>query len=176
MKTIKITDDFTIKTSELMTKHREQFDSWCYWSNKELDKYFLPPLIKTVREFNFSESPDVLNKSWNDLKDQNEQMTFREYIIFFEAYYKETGDYPDRETLTFFKDALPDGHVAHGYWDPSSLRPKFCWYGPRDCDPSVGARLAISLNSSPLSLESRIEELEAWRNKMSEELIKLLTK
>ncbi len=154
MNTIKIIDDPTIKTSELMDDFKKKFDVYCYWDNDELDKYFLPPNYITTREFNLSENPDILNKSWNDLKDQREDMmTFREYILFFEAYHKKTGKYPDNIGWTFFKDALPDGDVARGLWFPDYRQSEFYWSYAELCSPNIGARRAIS-NPSTLTSSS----------------------
>lgn len=157
MNHITIIDNPKIKTSELMDNLRKKFEVYSYWDNDELDNNFPAPKEETVRHFSLSATPDVLNKSWNELKDQREDiMTLREYILFFEGYYNATGKYCDQTKWTFFRDVLLDGYVAYG--DFCGGKVEFDWSHPSFCRPYVGARLAISLNpSSTLSLESAIK-------------------
>lgn len=160
MKTIKITDNPKITTLELINNLKKRFNMYSSFNESDINRYFPPPKKKTVREFYLSQKPDVLGKSWNDLSDVRESMmTFREYILFFEAYYDATGEYLDRETNSIFRDMLSDGGVAFGYWYPGYSEVRFGWDGAGCYDVDIGARLAISSSASlkTPSLESAIE-------------------
>lgn len=149
MPTITIKDKGKLSTSKMMKALKKKFDVYSYWNDKELDTNFPKPKKATERSFSMSKKPDVLYKSWDDMADIRESMmTFREYILFFEAYHEETGEYPDVVGWTIFKDSLPDGDVADGCWDPASREVRFGWYYADNRNSDSGGRVAISLNSS----------------------------
>jgi hypothetical protein len=58
MKTYKITDDKTIKTSEIMAKMKAKFPIWSYWDDEKLDNEFPAPIQTTTREFMGNQEPD----------------------------------------------------------------------------------------------------------------------
>ena len=161
-KYFEIVDDGKTPTTKMMEHFKTKFGVYCYWD--DLDKNFPAPKEKTIRYFLKQQEPDRLNVSYNTLKvEKAEFMTFREYLIAFEQYHDETRKYLDKVGWTIFSDEeLPAGDVASGYWNPDASRSGFYWYNPDDCDPDLGARLAIPLPSElePSSLESRIEALE----------------
>lgn len=148
-KYIKIIDNPKIKTSTLMKKLEDNFKVYSYWDSEELDKNFLPPKEKTVRYFKKQQEPDMLGKSADDVKDIP-TMTFREYILFFIAYYKETGEYADKKGLTITSSRLAGGNAALGYWLPDDVKVKLRYdYGDYRND-NAGPREAFSLESSNL--------------------------
>lgn len=161
MKTITITDAGKKTTSEMMNQLKKKFDVDCYWTDEQLDKEF--PKAKSKRDFKLEqECSDFKGKSWNEM-DKTNMMTFREYILFFEAYHKETGEYPDKAGWTLLKYKLSDGNVADGSWNPGNRRVRFYWYGPDYRYSCSGARVAISLDTEsivPLSLELAIEQVK----------------
>ncbi|HEY4832767.1 MAG TPA: hypothetical protein VIH61_09450 [Waddliaceae bacterium] len=150
MKTIQITDNHKIKTSVLMDNLRKKFTVYSYWNNKELDNNFPQLEETTTREFIVEqESSTMKGSSWNDMADiRDDMMTFREYILFFEAYHKETGEYPDDKGWTLFKDSLPDGYVAYGRWYPGDRGVRFSWNGPGYRDSNCGARVCLQSNGA----------------------------
>lgn len=182
MKTITIKDDGKTKTSELMAELKKKVDVYCYWNDKELDKNFPKPEKATTREFAIeAESSGMKGSSWNEMKDiRDGMMTFREYILYFAAHFHETGRYPDEIGWTLFKDGLPDGSVAFGFWNPYARRAYFSWNGPDFRNSPGGARVAISLSPSAMLVPSAtdltlalgaLEEAEA-KIKIAYELIK----
>ena len=147
-----------------MADLKKKFDVYCYWDDKQLDKEFPAPKKKTSRTFSLQqESSDFKGQSWNEM-DKTNMMTFREYILYFEAYNKETGEYPDKDGWTRFKDGpLSDGRVAYGLWSPDYRQVRFYWDYPDYRNSKGGARVAISLNPAPLvplSLESAIQQVK----------------
>jgi hypothetical protein len=186
MKTITITDNPKVKTSELISDLKKKFDVYCYWDDKRLNKEFPVPKKSTTRRFALeAESSAMKGSSWNEMASiRDSLMTFREYILYFEAYHKETGQYPDEKGWTFFRDHLSDGSVAGGDWRPVSRGVRFNWYYPGRRNSSGGARVAISLNSLDslvpldkvedgriLVLEKRIENIEKWIRNVKDQLL-----
>lgn len=157
MNTITITDEAKLSTSEMMKIHKEKFKTYCHWNDDELDKFFPIPKSPTTRLFLKQADPNLCDKSYNNLKkEKHEFMTLREYILFFEEYHKERGEYPDENGWTIFSDPkLPAGDVARGLWNADDGESLFGWDGADCCRPCIGARLAVSLNPcTPLSLET----------------------
>lgn len=154
-----------------MKQLKKKFDVYCSWTDEQLDKEF--PKAKSKRDFKLErESTDFKGQSWNEM-DKTNMMTFREYILFFEAYYKETGECPDKDGWTLLKDKLSDGRVAYGLWYPDGRRVGFHWSGPDSRSSDGGARVAISLNTEPLvplSLESAIEVVKGAGCKIIKEI------
>ena len=161
MKTITITDTGKLSTSKLMANLKKTFDVYSYWDDKELDDNFPKPKKSTTRSFAIEqESSDFKGNSWDQMRlseRKDDMMTFREYILFFEAYHKETGKYPDEEGWTVFRDSLRGGAVANGYWHPNDRGVWFDWRRSDDVGPNIGARLAISPSS--LNLDTLPTEL-----------------
>lgn len=180
MKTITITET-TKKTSELMDDLRKSFKMFSYWDNRELDREFPIPKELTSRSFNMeTESSVMKGSSWNDMENiRKSMMTLREYILFFQAYFKETGNYPDIDGWTLFKDRLSDGDVARGGWLPALREVGFYWCYPAYRDSRGGARVAISLDSSaPLvpfvsdnNITDRVERIEKWIQGVKDQLL-----
>jgi hypothetical protein len=174
MKTLKITDDATKKTSELMAELKAKFKVYSYWDDAELDRNFLQPKSKTTREFPMEQESSDKNKSWNDLNKEygDSLMSFREYILAFMKYHEATGKYLDEAGWTTFRDKLSGGGVASGVWDPDYGKVGFYRLSPDYSGPTGGGRVAISLNSSlPSTLEARVEALEAFQRKVQSMLI-----
>jgi hypothetical protein len=159
MKTININDNHKIPTSTMMDKLRKNFMVYSYWDNEELDKKFPAPKESTTRQFALeNEASAMKGRSWYDMVDIRESMmTFREYILFFEAYHEETGKYPDEKGWTLFKDSLSGGRVASGYWRPGGRQVWFSWDDPGNRLSPGGARVALQLNAhTPISLNPRM--------------------
>lgn len=160
MTTITIKDKGKLSTSQMMAQLKKKFTVYSYCNDKELDTNFPKPKKATTRSFSMSKEPDVLNKSWDDMADiRDSLMTFREYILFFEAYHKETGEYPDGVGWTIFKDSLPDGRVACGCWFPAPRKVGFFWSYPDLRHSNSGGRLErdVSLSSSSSLVPSATE-------------------
>lgn len=178
MKTLKITDTATKKTSELMAELRDKFNVWSYWDDTELDNNSPSPKESTTREFPIEQESSDKNKSWNDLTREygDRLMTLREYILAFIQYHKETGEYLDKVGWTIFRDKHPDGCVAHGHGGPR-VGYRQAYFGcstPDVVDPRGGGRVTISLNSSslvPSAIEARVEALEEFQKKVENMLI-----
>jgi len=179
-----IIQESTKLTSELMNELRKKFKVYSYWSDEELDKDFPVPKEITVREFaETQESTDFKGKSWNEMGKTN-MMTFREYIMFFQAYYEKYKKYPDEIGWTVFKDSLSDDWVANGCWSPGSREVGFGWNNSGNRYAYYGARVAISLcDSSAISCsltdmppviknhEDRLARIEAWINGVKNQLL-----
>ena len=182
-KTITITDTATLTTSEMMRHLKETFEVYSYWDYKELDKEFPKPENPTTRTFPLeAESSAMKGSSWNEMEPIRESMmTLREYILYFEAYHKETGKHPDAEGWTIFKDRLSDGYVARGYWYPARRGVRFGWSRPVDRDSCDGARCAVAISLPPCdslapsatdeTLEASVASLESDMEKIKKTLI-----
>lgn len=164
-----ITDNNKIKTSEMMDKFKNKFNTYYYWSSGESDTNFPQPKESTTREFKEEqESTDYKGQRYDEIPNKEELMSFREYLIAFEYYFDKYGRYLDTDGITLFGDRLPSGgKVAFGRWYSRSARAEFT-LGSRNCSlPCLGARVAISLN--PLSLKTKgtvITQLDRIESKL----------
>jgi len=150
---IKITDNSKIPTSVLMKKLEKKFKVYSCWIPEELDENFPPPTKNTTRYFSEEqESSYHKGKSWDEIKDKEPMMTLREYILFFQEYYRKNGIYPDEKGWTLFRDSLPSGEVACGFWNPYPLfrKVKFSWNGSVYSHSFMGARIAVSNKPSDI--------------------------
>lgn len=172
---MKIVDDPSVKTSDLMKKFKDKFKVYSQWNNDELDKNFPAPKTPTKRYFKKEQEPEMLGKSWNDIKSEvgNKAMNFREYILAFSQYFEETGKYLDDTTWTNLQN-LPDGRVARGYWSPLSSEVRFFWYYPDYRFSHGGARMAIdplTLNLEPSKVEVKCECSECSKHNFKFEIV-----
>lgn len=168
-----ITDNNKIKTSEMMDKFKKKFDTYCYWSSGDLDKYFPQPKESTTREFKDEQEPEMLGRTYNEIYKEvgDRMMTFREYLLAFEYYFDKYDRYLDIDYITLFGDRLPGGEkVARGYWRSSRAQAGFFWYYRGSSSPSVGGRVAIPLNPSSLKTKgtviTQLDRIEAKLDKL----------
>jgi len=142
-KYFKITDEAKLKTSEMLVEMKKSgIDFWTEWGNA-IDVTFPIPKNQTTRYFSkHRETISVSNLNFGTLQKLN-GMTLREYIIFFQKYFKEFGRYPDEKGWTVFSDALPSGFVADGGWRSGHRQVAFYWSSPCREYSLAGAREAI---------------------------------
>ena len=114
---ITITDDGTLKTSELLENAKKLFDVYSFYSNEELDKFCPKPEKPTTRTFLKQVNPDeaTLGKSYNEAVNEH-SMNLRERILMEIAYFKETGKHLDEKGWTITSPRDSDGYVPRVCW------------------------------------------------------------
>ncbi len=166
MKTIKIIDDGTKKTSEILVEMRSKFNVWCYHDDAILDRDFPPPKKATTRYFldTIEADENLKNKSANDLEKENiEGITLRERLIMELDYFERTGNHLDAENVTLCSGSRSsDGSVPYVYWRTVLREVCVSWSRPSYSHSRLRARAVVSKPSDSdlvpsATLESAIE-------------------
>lgn len=149
-KYIEITDDPSVNTSKLYANLKNKFGAQSFWKKKGLDQDFPAPKEKTVRYFKKQKDPDLLGFSANDMKD-TPTMTLREYMIFFEKYKEETGEYPDEKLQTITSSRTSRSTVASAGFNGYMFFANWNYVGTRYRD--TGGREVVIPEPSPLGVD-----------------------
>lgn len=172
MNYIKIHDDATNTTSELLDECRALFPVWSWFDDKTLDKDFPKPKKATTRWFqNIQEADeDLKSKSANDLESEKiDGITLRERILFELAYFKETGKPLDVDNITLCSGSrYADGRVPGAGWDDGEFD-VYAYVASSRLGTLRSRRAFVSDPSNfklePSSdLESRVVALEKWKD------------
>lgn len=148
IKTITITDDGTLKTSELFAKVKEKYgEGYSCYSDEKLDTLCPQPNKPTTRTFLDSDEPDTstLSLSYDDCKEKgllDSMMTTREYLIM----QLQRENHTDVEGWTLFPILDSDGFAMIGSWyddDGSYLT----FRNRSSRFPDSGPRVAVAINS-----------------------------
>ncbi len=127
-----IKDDGKLKTSELLAECKKLFPVSSYWSDEKLDTYFPAPKEPTTHKFHNVQEADERwkNKSADDLDKLGVKgITLRDRLLFELAYFKETGNHLDVESITLCSGSRdPDGDVPCVDWRGGRLY--VYWYDP----------------------------------------------
>lgn len=169
MKIIKINDDGTLKTSEIIAQMKKQFGVWCYLSDAELDKQFPP--TPSNRSFLATQEPQQLGQSAEEGDPKQEGITLRERLFLELAYFTETGEHLDVTGYTICSGSRDsDGGVPGVYWSADYRGVGVRWYDVGRRGATNGLRQAVlpSEPSSllPLDLEARVKSLEEFKSKV----------
>lgn len=153
IKTITITDDGTLKTSEIIALMKKEFPVYSYYTDEQLDSNCPPLKNPTTRVFLATPEPDptTLGLSYNDCIEKNLPLiTLREYMLLTIAYFKETGDYLDRKGWTITSNLDSDGVVMGGCWSGDRCRLSFDdrdWRNS-DCGPRSSVQVDTKMIQS----------------------------
>jgi len=156
----KITDDGTLKTSEIIEKMKSKFPVWVSSYYENIDEQFPVPKESTTRYFKKSVEPDedTLGLSVNETLakgiTQADGITLRERLLMEIQYFAETGKHLDVKGFTFCSDSRhSDGRVPSVCLFPNG-KVYVDWFLLDDSDSEHGIRRAVtleSLSSIPLS-------------------------
>ncbi len=147
MNYIKITDDKSVKTSELYRKVKDKFSTWSYCNEEELDTQFPKPKKTTTRYFKDVQEADEehKNKSANDLEKEGiEGITLRERLIFEIEYFNRHDEHPDVDNMTLCSGSrFSDGRVPRVGWDVGDRKVCVGWCSPSGSNSGLRARASF---------------------------------
>lgn len=143
-----ITDDPSLKTSEIVAEMSKHFQVWVY--NENLDKDFPTPTQKTTRSFkkNVEADEEHENKSYDDLEREGilqDCITLRERFLMELQYFQKTGEHLDMNNATLCAGSRhPLGGVLYVGWSRSAGEVFVHWCDPHSAYVSFRARVAVS--------------------------------
>lgn len=156
MNYFKITDDGTLKTSEILAQMREKFDVYSYYDDKQLDKDFPKPKKPTTRYFKKTVEADEENKNKSANEIEN-GITLRERLLMELDYFNETGEHLDVKNITLCAGSrYSDGDVPYVRWGPSYREVCVCWCSPAYRSDGIRARTAVDPSTLDASTRSGI--------------------
>lgn len=143
-----ITDDGSLKTSEIIQKCKDQFSVYSWYDMNQLDKDFPAPTTQTTRKFkrNIEADEELKDKSADDLEKEGIQgITLRERLLMELQYFAETSKHLDIDNVTLCTGSRhSDGSVPSVGWRADDQWLCVFWDEPAYRAPNLRSRACIS--------------------------------
>lgn len=147
----KITDDGTLKTSEIIEQMKSMFPVWVSSSYENIDEQFPVPKEPTTRYFKKTVEPDTdtlglsVYQTLEKGITQAEGITLRERLLMEIAYFAETGKHLDVKGVTLCSGSRYSDCCVPGVYLYTRGEVGVGWYSLGSSDSKGGIRRAVTL-------------------------------